>query len=815
MKKYHITHLFTALLLGAVLPLCSCEQQENPSIDSGDVLTINATLDGELDVNTRSYSGDVSLVDKGFTIVGYLLEGQYAPETMTIAPNVFDKSKGYQAVSKLSATDTKFKIPLPQIGLCTEDEPTYLSVLAWTQGDTDTGYGITGHTENSSVGMPYLNINLRSPEGKQGDIVAAQKIDHQYDYVITAIDLDFKHILSKMSFVVKNSTETRITVKEVKLGVAENALYSKGKYTFNGSDSIGIYSDCSNYYPKKEYTPTGWITPTLTKDNTATLGELLLIPQKAPDGFFTIKLTYSVNSDAINTPVTRILKLKARDLQAGKNYIYTLDINAEAIRVISAIVGGWREAPTNALPMVPGECGDALLLLEGKDEPYQHTNGKLYWLDRSGYNHHCEIVNSGTAPIQWNNQDGYTLPGTGSTIKVPDLGQFNGDVLCELVCSLDKNHGKTYPTPISFQPTTSTRSLMTHINSSGALVFDYGQTASVSYQRVETTPPTRTSVDWDKRAFYAFSRAKSGYMSVVRNNSIYQESQSTTANNAAQLSNGVIGPDWKGVINYVKIVRANKTVAEVERDYNTLKDSYKFDDNLTKGDYLPPVETGLVFCYDARSGAGSVVWPDQSIYKRHITNRDGNLTFSNNKVANFNNTRIWYEEAGLMNSQSFTLEIISKTTQGDNTIISFHPQRSGSGEGNRQIQVHLPWSGQVAFNSPGGSHRLEVPSNNIDYRNLHEYSFIRNPANLTNSSGLKIMEIWQDDTKSTTDKWANNVSPITSLVPIGFFSFGGQYANTSEQYFTGQISAVRLYNRALTKDEIKRNSDSDKRIFGF
>lgn len=832
MLRYHYktmkyTTILQVLLLIGVL--ASCQPQDEFSTGDDRTLTFSIALEGEENIQTRAYGGDLKLNEVGFGIAGYLTVGDFTADPATAVPNMLSSSKTMDGTPlsdvpwiKLPNASTKFTIKLPtKGGISGTEDGEKVSYFAWSGIKEANGYGLVAATTPGTAGYPFVDVKLRRPDGTQGDIVAAHALNFPNDYVVTAVDLDFHHLFSKFTFSVKNNTDAKVTITGTKLKFAKERIYAAARYTFNCSDSIGSFARYADYYTDDAFAPKDWTTPEVT-NSIVKLGDMLLLPQKTVDGFLTLELTYTLASGTTSNSITRTIPLKALNMRPGKNYLYTLNIHAEQVEVINVTVGKWNEAPTGSLPLVPGPCGDDILILEGTDAPYPY-DGKWYWLDRSGYNNHCEIY----TPVSGQNtithdpaKKAYVFNRTNSTvnnyIKIPNLDAFTNTLTIEMIARTTWAPTSTAPTVLSFLGTGSlTRSALIHMFHNKQLYFDYGGTNPNNTHLYERTliPFAFDATQRENKAFYVFRRDAS-IKSFVRNNGLhyYQKPIESGFNNQAiPFTYGSLGFQWGGEIHYLKISKKKKTANDIQSDYQDLKQPSNYDiADDTDNYYLPPVTSGLILCLDARTGiTENSKWRDISTSKNEAgiqINGSGENIFRHEAAAGgvqyirLKNHLLRLKN-GLGQHSNYTLQIVGWATQGTaNTLISFQDSPSGPQNQVRRIHVHYPRNASVYFNSPYNStNTLTVAGAPYSKSN---YTFIKSTGNY--------MEIRKNVTQIGYTTNAN-----VTIGQLNYCYIGGHNATDSDiQAFDGYICTIRFYNRILSSTELQQLYNHDVTAFG-
>lgn len=354
-KKQFLLYTALAVVLSAGCTRLNMEEGEGDYVGGnagGKILEFVTSVDGKKPGNSRAVLPDIDLLTSGFTVAGYLTPGRVETcEADSVFPNVFDQGTETGPVIQATAKDEKFFLLLPQITIGSGNDtiPSWkkLSYFAWSQSGfaADSGYGIvSAPTVRTDKGMPALGIHLPTAAANQGDIVVAAQTNLTNDYIVSSVNLDFRHILSKLTFKVKTAAGLKVSIKESKLTFAANRLYSKATFQCDGSDTLGYYKPDSYLEALSGMiTPTGWAQPEV-EGVTARLGEIMLVPQAIRQGDIKIALTYTTFvGNTESSRVTKEVALKNTDLRAGKNHLYTLSLSAEEMKVFNVVVDEWNQ----------------------------------------------------------------------------------------------------------------------------------------------------------------------------------------------------------------------------------------------------------------------------------------------------------------------------------------------------------------------------------------------------------------------------------------------------------------------------------------
>jgi len=173
--------------------------------------------------------------------------------------------------------------------------------------------------------------------------------------------------------------------------------------------------------------------------------------------------------------------------------------------------------------------------------------------------------------------------------------------------------------------------------------------------------------------------------------------------------------------------------------------------------------------------------------KTFNTNNGGSYTF------NGTNDTMSLSPAAIPAASSFTFSLWANISAVQAASII----EAKNSVGGRTINVHLPWSdNNVYFDSgaPNGSaaySRLIYATTLADRTGWHYWTFIKNLSNSTISILI--------DGKQVATGPSSLVTGTTTIANIG------SYAGGTSNFFKGEVSNIKIYNRALSTNQVKRN----------
>lgn len=131
--------------------------------------------------------------------------------------------------------------------------------------------------------------------------------------------------------------------------------------------------------------------------------------------------------------------------------------------------------------------------------------------------------------------------------------------------------------------------------------------------------------------------------------------------------------------------------------------------------------------------------------------------------------------------------------------------------GDRQLNIHLPWIDNVVYwdcGSVGSTYdRINTATLTIEQRTgWHNWSFTKNAT-----IGTMIIYLDGSNIASGTGKTATIDTISTASHPCAMARF---FANSTE-YYSGNVSNMLMYNRALTAQEVLQNYNALKSRFNL
>lgn len=564
-----------ATLVAMTFALSGCvKDMDNPESVGKGGLMLNASIDGMAIAETRAAATDADLKTYGFYLAGYHTAGKMDESVADAYPNVFnhDAQDAQDPVPLVAWANQKFTLKTIKWAL---DETTYLSFFGWSQSKPIPTSGVTTETTgifaftkaSTDKGYPWIDIRNANAPADQTDVVGSSSVDHKNDAVLSAVDLDFRHLMSKLTFKAKSSSKANIVFTAVNIKYAANKVYKKARYTFGrDGNAPEVYSSFAEYHTGTAALNTSY--PVMTNGAEVALGCGLLIPQALSTGAVSLEIKYKLSPNSGSLPgdeQTKTLPLSALTLVQGTNYIYTINVQATGIFVLAdPVIEPWVVSGTS-LPVVSGPKGDVLLLLDGYDKPYQHTDGKQYWLDRSGYNRHVAL--SGGYLSYNAAQHGYVFGSSAAGGAIPTLagGGALGDLTADLVC--EHTSGGAYTNASSPFKISGTYSYSLELAPSG------GTNVNLRYTNNLLSWTAASVAEIDKLTYWSLVMDDQNNKAYIyRNASPVATSSSAISSSSA--NTGVLSPSYAGRISLLKITKSALSATEISTEGERLSSRY-------------------------------------------------------------------------------------------------------------------------------------------------------------------------------------------------------------------------------------------------
>lgn len=293
--------LFVAVI--AAIGMTSCSKNEvlenkTPQNAISFVSTVGKVKASETDMTT---------IQSGVNLYGYYTTGAFgaeAPEKYFSNPDLLQYTSGAWATTGTYYWPVGGKISVFAA------YPTTLTV-----------------TEPATAGnYPSFAYSVKADIATQEDVVVANAVDLvKGNPTVTAVNLQFKHILSQVNFYVALANESyRVKVESLKIQGAKDAA----TFTFDGT--TGTWGTPSG---NAEYTFAAAATE-LIAAATKIGASAMLMPQAAAAGTFAIEVKYTVyhktlDGVALSSTITKTVDMQ--QLELGKKYKYTLTLPAEGV----------------------------------------------------------------------------------------------------------------------------------------------------------------------------------------------------------------------------------------------------------------------------------------------------------------------------------------------------------------------------------------------------------------------------------------------------------------------------------------------------
>ena len=213
---------------------------------------------------------------------------------------------------------------------------------------------------------------------------------------------------------------------------------------------------------------------------------------------------------------------------------------------------------------------------------------------------------------------------------------------------------------------------------------------------------------------------------------------------------------------------------------------------IEENDFATPFVAGT------RSNTQSIIdiIGGRTITAHYLTyNSDGTFTFGGSPDS------IEIDTASVPSGNQITFECWAKV----NTVSSSSIIEAKTSGDSRTINVHLPWGNNIVyFDCGGGSgsyQRITYETNASQRTGWHHWVFTKNAT-------TGIMAMYLDGKLLTSSSGQTNTIGETATVRLG------SYATGSSNFWQGELDQARLYNKALTVNEIMTNFEASRDRYG-
>lgn len=779
------------LLVIAVFGSCTNTNNYGGGVGQGGTLEFNATVENTPFVAepaaaaaaTKVVENDI--MAKGFTITGFYYEGTlFSDIATTIAPAVFDPR-----YPEIKYVDGKFQALTRPWRV---KNNTRLSFFAWSDNNVESGCGVLARSADADTGFPWIDFAQHADPTKQSDLVAVKVLDQRNDVVISTIDLPFRHALSKVSFRAYSSMNINVSFSSITITYAPDKVMSKGRFTYNGAtDAVGEFSGLTTPVTGSYNIVSGTLPPVTDVNNSiatsVSLGEVVLLPQTLEAGYATVKVTYRIEiaPGTWSAAISKTVPLSAQTLASGSHYCYALDITASDIRFALDGVAEWNgTSDYEGLPIIAGPGGDVLLLYDAIDAPYE-ANGKRYWLDRSGYNRHAEIVGNITYEAVAKRlvfNDGNTLD---NYISIPDIGYVSeASAECLIV-----NNGFV-----------SLNDYLIRFQNNGSNSFTVW---CVSYNREvkfitaagkhEMTIGRIGSSDKEIRQYrlHTYRKGKIS-QSMTFNDNVQSVVTHTSSFDIGECNNNSLGRGLSGQIGYFKLTGRVISTEEVINNLAKLKTNHSgiIEDAKPGPDPdLPTNQNGLIAFFKPEAPR-----PDHNYYWRDLTANGNHLSIIGSGIR-YDDKKLSYVFDGAVGSY---MKFAKPLVIGDKYTVIFHLRNEDVAGAPRTERVLVNFTNDPStLNSNGALWYMNNRNNNLPlYINNNEGMFLDGPST-SNYWGWGILRNGGQSGIYRNDPLAWRFYDCgTTVIPMTDFYIGNNSLGTMP--FKGRIKAIYVYNRAIT-----------------
>ena len=170
-----------------------------------------------------------------------------------------------------------------------------------------------------------------------------------------------------------------------------------------------------------------------------------------------------------------------------------------------------------------------------------------------------------------------------------------------------------------------------------------------------------------------------------------------------------------------------------------------------------------------------------------------NVSFDSNAQMTFDGTNDYITlSPGSISTGQLSFEFVC--TNG-NSGAATSILAGGAGDGNQDLNIHLPWSdGNVYWDCGRPFNRIYKATTLAERNGTHHWVFTKNP-----STG--VMNIYLDGALWETGPERTSTLPTLTAASLGRFDRG----DLTGFYYTGTIPVFKHYNRALSAGEVRQN----------
>ncbi len=320
-----ISNMFMAGMALLGLAACSADSDnEYSKINDSNVLSVNTYIPGTRALDKTSFvEGDV------LSLYSCLTTGDYG--------NIYSANfMNNVAVTRTSSGDWSYS---PLMAWPTDDNE-HLSFIAYypqNTGSTPTKYSYTVNENFAEQTDPlWCTIKDASINDRNGTAVNGNESDAAFEATSGALNLKFKHMLSKVNVKVKlASNYPGITCKLNDLTL--NSVNQSGTFTIKDDLSGGTWSsNSSNNFTLKSG------ADDVLSSTAYNVAEMLMIPQDLTDlnSYFFIKYTHTLAEGGEKTVTKKIYIPNQWEVSKVYNYIINLSLDVNTIS-LSTEINSW------------------------------------------------------------------------------------------------------------------------------------------------------------------------------------------------------------------------------------------------------------------------------------------------------------------------------------------------------------------------------------------------------------------------------------------------------------------------------------------